>query len=80
MTFRPILLTLALTLASGAHAGETAAAPDAKEQATLQSYADAHPACAEWSDGCTVCKRGMAVYCSTPGIACQPREIACKTP
>jgi hypothetical protein len=78
MLLRLTLLAAAL-FAATAHADE-APAPDPKEQASLRGFADTHPACAEWSDGCAVCKRGMAVYCSTPGIACQPAEIVCKAP
>jgi hypothetical protein len=76
MLFRLTLLAAAL-FAAAARAEE---APAPHEQASLQSFADAHPTCAEWSDGCAVCKRGMAVYCSTTGIACQPAEIVCKAP
>ena len=78
MLFRLTLLAVALCAAT-VHADE-APTPSPEEQANLQSFADAHPTCAEWSDGCTVCKRGMAIYCSTPGIACQPAEIVCKAP
>ena len=76
MLFRLTLLAVALCAAT-AFADQP---PPAKEQASLQGFADKHPTCAEWSDGCAVCKRGMAVYCSTPGIACQPAEIVCKAP
>ena len=48
------------------------------EVVAVQAYGAANPACSEWSDGCVVCVRGGK--CSTPGIACQPGEIACKTP
>jgi hypothetical protein len=51
-----------------------------KEQASLQSFAAAHPECKEWSDGCAVCKREDAVHCSLPGIACEPADIVCKAP
>ena len=76
MLFRLTLLAAAL-FAATAHADE---APATKASASLHGFADAHPACLEWSDGCTVCKRGMAIYCSTPGIACQSAEIECKAP
>ena len=89
MTLRPIVFALALALGPAAFAGE--AAPSAspaeptptlnpEEQATMQSFAAAHPQCVEWSDGCAVCKRALSVNCSTPGIACEPREIVCKAP
>jgi hypothetical protein len=84
MTFRSILFALALALGSPACAGETppsaSATLDPAEQATLQSFGASHPECVEWSDGCAVCKRTMSVGCSTPGIACEPRDIACKAP
>ena len=84
MTLRPILFALMLAFCPAAFAGE--ATPSAsptlspEEQATLQSFGAAHPECAEWGDGCAVCKREISVGCSTPGIACQPHEIACKAP
>jgi len=39
------------------------------------------PACAEWTDGCVVCRRtpeGLA--CSTPGIACVQKAPRCLRP
>ncbi|MBM6578608.1 hypothetical protein ILT44_00320 [Microvirga sp. BT689] len=39
------------------------------------------PSCAEWTDGCVVCRRvpeGLA--CSTPGIACTPSAPRCLRP
>lgn len=78
---RSALLLLALTLP--AFADDPAPPPDAlpaKEVASLQSFATAHPECVEWSDGCAVCKRAMAVSCSLPGIACEPADIVCRTP
>ena len=39
------------------------------------------PSCAEWTDGCVVCRRvpeGLA--CSTPGIACTPGAQRCLRP
>lgn len=71
---RPVLFVLALI------APALADEPPPKEEASLQSFAAAHPECVEWSDGCAVCKRAMAVSCSTPGIACQPTDIVCKAP
>ena len=39
---------------------------------------EGEPTCAEWSDGCIVCQRtNGSVACSTPGIACVPRERQC---
>jgi hypothetical protein len=43
------------------------------------AYGDRNAACLEWSDGCVVCAREAdGPHCSTPGIACQPTETACK--
>jgi len=39
------------------------------------------PSCAEWTNGCVVCRRvpeGLA--CSTPGIACTPSAPRCLRP
>jgi hypothetical protein len=84
---RTALLFLALTFSAVA---EEAAPPQPsppaaealppREEATLHSFAAAHPECVEWSDSCVVCKRAMSVSCSTPGIACQPADIVCRTP
>lgn len=39
----------------------------------------ADPACAEWSDGCKVCRRTEdGVACSLPGIACTPGAMSCQ--
>jgi hypothetical protein len=51
----------------------------------MQAYGDQHLACLEWTDSCRICRRldpaspsEAEIACSTPGIACQPGEIACK--
>ena len=56
-----------------------AGAQDAPPASSLQSYAAQNAQCLEWTDACGVCKRDEAgaAHCSTPGIACQPVEIAC---
>ncbi|AWI87618.1 hypothetical protein [Methylorubrum aminovorans] len=37
-----------------------------------------NPSCAEWGDGCKVCRRiGEEVACSLPGIACTPGPMTC---
>ena len=59
-----------LTVAIGA------LAPSPATHAALSPEDD--PACAEWSDGCHVCRRlpeGDA--CSLPGIACTPGKFTC---
>ena len=44
------------------------------------AYGAAHPECLEWTDSCRTCLRSPdgRVGCSTPGIACQPKDIECK--
>jgi hypothetical protein len=50
------------------------------EEASLEGFAAGAPLCLEWSDGCAVCARdGKAAHCSTPGIACQPGPIVCRS-
>ncbi len=51
-------------------------APDRQaETVAVQAWGRVHSECAEWSDGCVVCTREG---CSTPGIACTPRETSCR--
>ncbi len=45
------------------------------EQKSVQAWGRDNPDCVEWSDGCVVCTKEA---CSTPGIACTPRETACR--
>lgn len=45
------------------------------EQKSVQAWGRANPDCVEWSDACVACtKQG----CSTPGIACTPKETTCR--
>jgi hypothetical protein len=74
-----IYLLIGFAAAASARSGEAPSMPP-QEQSTLQSFAAAHPECREWDDGCATCQRDAAVHCSTPGIACQPHDIACKAP
>ena len=68
--------------------------PSAEKQ-SLDAFAAANASCLEWSDGCVVCLRrdsaadkgadkgapqNGAFACSTPGIACTPAKLACRTP
>ena len=48
---------------------------------TLENFARVDEACREWSDGCAVCRRQEdgAVGCSSPGIACQPSPVTCRS-
>ena len=45
------------------------------EQKSVQAWGRDNPDCAEWSDACVVCTKAA---CSTPGIACTPKETACR--
>ena len=39
------------------------------------------PSCAEWTNGCVVCRRtSEGLACSTPGIACTPGAPRCLRP
>jgi len=54
--------------------------PDLSRPKTLGANEDPSKtvACAEWGDGCKVCRRtegGPA--CSLPGIACTPGAVTC---
>jgi hypothetical protein len=46
----------------------------------MEAYGKTHPQCSEWTDFCRSCKsdREKHIACATPGIACQPRDIACQ--
>ena len=79
-----IRIALALLLASAplSAAADDASqtpptAPSDRTQQTIavQAWGKANGACAEWSDGCVVCTQDG---CSTPGVACTPRETQCR--
>ncbi|CAO4174525.1 hypothetical protein [Methylorubrum populi] len=68
-----VLALVAATVLIGALAPRTA------PQAVLAPAQD--PACAEWGDGCTICRRAEdGAACSLPGIACTPGAMACLRP
>ena len=72
------VLALAFSPLAACEASKTEATPEAGPSAAVLAYGDRNPACLEWSDGCAVCTRAEdGPQCSTPGIACQPSEIAC---
>ncbi len=76
------LAALAAFAARPALADEPTMAPLLKPPAeitSVQAFGDANTACAEWSNGCAICKRDESgnFACSTPGIACQPKAAAC---
>ena len=78
MNVRAISLTFLFSLPTSAFAEQ--ATQEAVERSSLQSYGASHPECIEWDDGCASCRRISELYCSTPGIACQPQGIECKVP
>ena len=71
------ILALAIVLGTVAIAQLLPAAEPAGPLSTPASF-EREPTCAEWTDGCIVCQRtGHGPACSTPGIACTPREPQC---
>ena len=45
---------------------------------SIAAFGDHDRSCAEWSDGCVVCRRdGHGPACSTPGIACVRGPVQC---
>jgi hypothetical protein len=54
----------------------------ATEQPAVQAYGDVDRSCREWTDGCVICVKTTEAppSCSTPGIACQPQGVICKSP
>ena len=83
MTRRATMLTTARCAAVAflALAGASIAGAQTPEPRSMESYGADHLNCAEWSDGCTVCRRDDTGQgrCSTPGIACQPSQTVCRT-
>ena len=71
-----ITLSIAVALLVAAFAVIVSVVPQAPAQGSAPG-----PSCAEWTDGCVVCRRvpeGLA--CSTPGIACTPGANRCLRP
>ncbi len=85
---RALLLALNLSLALPTIAAAQTAAPGENKSApekipsdvSVLAYGAAHPDCLEWTDSCRTCLRSPdgRVGCSTPGIACQPKDIVCR--
>jgi hypothetical protein len=48
---------------------------------SMEAYGTSNPQCVEWTDSCQICARDSQnqTACSTPGIACLPGEISCKS-
>ena len=56
-------------------------APLAQPEVTVNNFAVSHPQCRAWNNGCTLCQQAeKASVCSTPGIACTPKDIVCTDP
>jgi hypothetical protein len=74
-------MTMLKHLAAGLLLLLAATAARAEEKPT-QSFDERAPDCAEWSDGCIVCAKQAdgEIGCSTPGVACTPREPSCDVP
>jgi hypothetical protein len=72
-----LALALALVFGTVALAHVLPAATPTRPPSTPGSFDD-EPTCAEWTDGCIVCQHtDQGPACSTPGIACVPRERQC---
>ena len=52
--------------------------PIAREELSLETFGAKNSTCLEWNDGYETCRRDSADDCSTPGIACQPKEAVCR--
>lgn len=77
MNYKWIALSLFLIIApAAASADEPAPPPQAQiERDVVQAWGRDHANCEEWSDGCVACTKAG---CSTPGIACTPKETVCR--
>ncbi|ATN33336.1 hypothetical protein ACO34A_05900 [Rhizobium sp. ACO-34A] len=69
---------LAMALASAFAIGPAAAEDAAQAQRNMEAFLRAEPACAEFTDQCSICKveNGKAI-CSTPSIACIRKDYVC---
>lgn len=79
---RRVMLGMAALAAATVLVGALAPAPSPSQPSAPSPATASRPernsACAEWSDGCKVCRRtedGPA--CSLPGIACTPGATTC---
>ncbi|MCW2273589.1 hypothetical protein GJ654_04890 [Rhodoblastus acidophilus] len=68
------IVVLALLLATSP-AWADAPTPPPADLRPMQRYGADHPDCLGWTNGCTIC---TPKACSTPGIACTPRETVCE--
>ena len=71
------LVILAVVVLAG---NLVAQAPVVQKVPSTPAAYDREPTCAEWSDGCIVCRRtDEGPVCSMPGIACVRGEPQCLT-
>ena len=72
-----------LVLPLGAALADSPKAPPVHEgpKVSVQAYGKQNPDCLSWTDGCVLCATDPAgvSQCSTPGIACEPRGLHCKS-
>lgn len=75
-----LVLSCFIVLVASLGAEEKQAPPmSEKPDASMEAYGVAHPECLEWTNACRICARHENdVACSTPGIACLPKEIFCQ--
>ena len=78
------IAVIAFVLPLGAALADSAKAPPVHEgpKVSVQAYGKQNPQCLSWTDGCVLCTTEAATgvsQCSTPGIACQPRGLHCKS-
>ena len=80
MKIRWLALLLGFCLSAQSAAAQTATPTKVPSDVSVLAYGAAHPECLEWTDSCRTCLRSPdgRVGCSTPGIACQPKDIVCK--
>ncbi|HEX8165923.1 MAG TPA: hypothetical protein VF601_09060 [Beijerinckiaceae bacterium] len=71
------LAVMAIVIGTIVLSGLLPAAP-APRAPSAAAFGDHDRSCAEWTDGCVVCRRdGHAAACSTPGIACTRGPVQC---
>ncbi|TXN21061.1 MULTISPECIES: hypothetical protein [Methylobacterium] len=74
----PIALAIAALVLATVVIGSLAPSAPHRPTSAQTVLPDSDPSCAEWSDGCHVCRRlEEGPICSTPGIACTPGPQEC---
>lgn len=80
--YLPVVALLALAGSAASALCAEIEIPPLRGQDKL-SVQNGPPNCSRWTDGCVNCSRddkGDQPVCSNPGIACQPKAIACVSP